>query len=97
MVHAAIARHRIYLDDLQWQESIVTNTQWMAPVTPPSILFSALAAEYRGAGLSVERLLLDLHSGRIGGALGVWIVDATGILVLILAASGLWIWTMRDR
>ena len=96
-VEAAHGIYQVDLDDLEWQESRAGNGQWLTPVTLPTKLASALAAEYRGAGLSVERLLLDLHSGRIGGALGVWIVDATGILVLMLAASGLWIWTLRNR
>lgn len=43
-----------------------------------------------------ERWLLDLHSGRLFGNLGVLIVDLTGIAVLFLVFSGLLRW-MRTR
>ena len=96
-VEAAHGVYQVQLEDLDWRESEIGGIRWQASVSPPATLYGALAVQYRGAGLSLERLLLDLHSGRIGGAFGVWIVDATGILVLMLAASGLWIWTLRDR
>ena len=49
----------------------------------------------RGSGLPVERVLLDLHSGRIFGKPGVYVVDAAAILFLVLAASGVWLWGKR--
>ncbi len=96
-VEAAHGVYQVQIENLNWQESARNNTRWQVPARPPETLYSALAIQYRGAGLSLERVLLDLHSGRIGGAIGVWIVDATGLLVVILAASGLWIWTLRRR
>ena len=46
-------------------------------------------------GLPLERVLLDLHSGRIFGEAGVWLVDAAALLFLLLAGSGLWLWGRR--
>lgn len=43
------------------------------------------------AGISLERLLLDLHSGRFFGAWGPLFVDAIGLAMVVLALSGLWL------
>jgi hypothetical protein len=44
---------------------------------------------WRGRVISIERVLLDAHSGRIFGSVGTWLVDIGALLVLALAASGL--------
>lgn len=36
-----------------------------------------------------ERVLLDLHSGRLLGPWGVWLMDAMAVLFVVLAVSGL--------
>jgi uncharacterized iron-regulated membrane protein len=54
-----------------------------------------LRSAWRGTGLSLERVLLDLHSGRILGEAGVWLVDAAALLFLLLAGSGVWLWGRR--
>ena len=45
--------------------------------------------QYRGHGLSLERLLLDFHSGRIFGPAGVVIYDLLALVLGFLAISGL--------
>ncbi len=45
-----------------------------------------------GRWLSAERILLDVHSGRILGRYGPWLMDGAAILLLILAATGLIGW-----
>jgi hypothetical protein len=47
--------------------------------------------------LSWERLLLDLHSGRVFGRIGVFWVDAVGVLVGSLATSGTAMWWLHRR
>ncbi len=42
--------------------------------------------------LNWERLLLDIHSGRIVGGWGVWFMDAIAVLMGFLAISGSWLW-----
>jgi uncharacterized iron-regulated membrane protein len=90
--------HGIYLTDdsmLEWRLAAKPDVEWSeaTPVTPG--LYEALQAAYRGTGLPVERVLLDLHSGRILGRAGVYLVDAAAILFLLLAISGVWLWTRR--
>jgi hypothetical protein len=47
--------------------------------------------------LSWERVLLDLHSGRIAGRAGVLWVDAVGVLLGCLAISGIAMWWLHRR
>lgn len=79
----------------RWQRSNVSNVTWSTPVTPAPALVTALQQHYRGSGLTVERVMLDLHSGRILGAWGVYLMDAAAIVFLLLAASGIWLWGKR--
>jgi hypothetical protein len=47
--------------------------------------------------LSWERLLLDLHSGRLFGRLGVLWIDVVGVLIATLATSGVAMWWLHRR
>jgi PepSY-associated TM region len=47
--------------------------------------------------LSWERLLLDLHSGRLFGRLGVLWIDLVGVLISTLATSGVLMWWLHRR
>ncbi len=46
--------------------------------------------------LNIEKFLLDLHSGRIFGWWGVYVMDAMGLILLWLAGSGGWLWLKRQ-
>jgi hypothetical protein len=88
----------IYLTDdsmLEWRRAARPEVLWSEARPVPPGLKAALQAAYRGSGLPVERVLLDLHSGRILGRGGVYLVDAAAILFLLLAMSGVWLWSRR--
>lgn len=57
----------------------------------------AIFALSRGQGLSWERVMLDLHSGRLFGSAGVWVVDIAALLLLFLALSGFVLWYQHMR
>jgi hypothetical protein len=89
----------IYLADenlLEWSRADSPEVVWSiaAPTTPP--LKEALQQAYRGTGLPMERIMLDLHSGRILGRAGIYIMDAAATGFLLLAVSGVWLW-IRQR
>lgn len=69
--------------------------RWSRSGTLPSAMHETLLARYRGNGLSLERVMLDVHSGRILGAWGVYVMDGAALLMLFLAGSGIWLWIMR--
>lgn len=83
---------------LEWQAHQTAETpQWSERAPIPSALRRDLARRYRGAGLTQERVLLDLHSGRILGPAGVYLIDAAAIAFVLLAALGMWVWASRQR
>lgn len=47
--------------------------------------------------LSWERVMLDVHSGRILGRGGVWLADLAAVLLLLLAVTGVVVWLQRAR
>lgn len=82
-------------ENLDWQPLPGAPIAWAQASPPPAAVAAALIADRRAHVLSVERLLLDLHSGRIAGTAGVIIVDAAAVLLLLLALTGLRQWARR--
>ena len=85
---------------LAWQPS-TAEPAWLAHAGRlPAELRAILLRDWRGQGLTLERVILDLHSGRILGNAGVWLMDGAAVLLLLLAFSGSGIWivrTLRER
>jgi hypothetical protein len=83
---------------LQWQpvDDATITADWSEPASEPEEIRQTLIQQYRGAGLSAERLLLDLHSGRIFGPVGVLVYDLLALIVGFLAISGIVFW-IRGR
>ncbi|HAU07360.1 MAG TPA: peptidase, partial [Gammaproteobacteria bacterium] len=50
---------------------------------------------FYGQGVSIEQLVLDLHNGNILADLGRWLLDAVAIIIIIIALSGMIIWSRR--
>ena len=67
----------------------------LAPAPLPSVIRDALPDQAQW--LSWERLLLDVHSGRLAGRIGVLLVDAIGVLLCALALSGIAMWWLHRR
>lgn len=61
----------------------------------PRELAEDLARDIRHHSLNWERVLLDMHSGRILGKAGRLLTDIAGLLLLLLSVSGVIIWYKR--
>lgn len=59
---------------------------------PPAALAEALQRDAEGRALSWERVLLDLHSGRLFGRYGTLLMDCAAVLFVVLALSGITLW-----
>ncbi|HHM06208.1 MAG TPA: PepSY domain-containing protein [Gammaproteobacteria bacterium] len=96
---AGTSRGNFTSDDgyLSWQRLDTAGISWAVPTAPPAPLSQRLARAQRGEGLDLERVLLDLHSGRIFGRHGGYVMDTAAILMLGLAISGVWHWARRKR
>jgi hypothetical protein len=71
------------------------NTEWSAPQPlPPK---QQEYAKQLAPALPLERIMQDVHSGRILGHYGPYFVDTVGIFFLLLAGSGLWMFFRHRR
>lgn len=86
-------------DLLNWQpaERPFTSSHWSSSAPAPEELQRSIMSLYRGEGLSLERVLLDLHSGRIFGSIGVLIYDMLALALGLLSISGLVLWFRSRR
>jgi hypothetical protein len=84
---------------LDWQQILDGGeiVQWASPSPAPAELERLITRHYQGDGLSMERLLLDLHSGRVFGPLGVLAYDLLALATGFLALSGLVLWFRSRR
>lgn len=95
VIRAAHGDYLANLETTEWheQEGLIVN--WSVPIEIPKDLNDQLLTLFRGTGLPLERIILDIHSGRILGNAGVLLVDFMAILFLLLAMSGVWVWYKR--
>ena len=73
--------YRLSPDDLSLSVSTNHPSTWLKPISP-------------SVRISMERWLLDAHSGRLFGRWGVWIVDALALSLGILVFSG---WALAKK
>jgi hypothetical protein len=77
-------------DALSWRPSSPRSVLWSAPAD----LSIAERRAYEDAltpGVSVQQLLLDLHSGRFAGRYGPLVVDFLALLLAVLSLTGAWL------
>ena len=85
-------------DLINWQKLKDTSMhpQWSFSTPAPEEIQQAIKQHYRGDKLNLEQLLLDLHSGRIFGSMGILIYDLLALALGFLAISGMILW-LRGR
>ena len=72
-----------------WLDGDEGQVNWSAKVIPDTPGLEALEATWRGQGLTVERVLLDLHSGRLFRIPGRVLLDIIAVGLILLSISGL--------
>ena len=80
-----------------WHNVTPGDETWSSPEPLPESLRQRLLSLYRGSGLSMERVLLDLHSGRILGRGRIIIVDMVAALLILSALSGVSMWYKKRK
>ena len=87
-------------DGLNWQATANDGIVWAYAQTLNSQT-AARAREQLSPSLPLERIVLDLHSGRLFGRYGPLLMDAAALILLILSVSGVWIqwrsWHQKRR
>lgn len=69
--------------------------QWSHPMAPPENIVAVLHEKKHGGDITWERVLLDIHAGRMMGQWGPWILDGIALLFVALALSGFYLWSRR--
>ena len=64
------------------------ETSWSTSVTPTESDLKTWKTTFSGDGVPLDRVVLDIHSGRFFGTIGKWIYDLTVIGVLLLSVTG---------
>ncbi len=80
-------------DLFDWQEiQPLTEPVWQRKTVPENEDYQQLILNYRAQFLTLERIIVDAHSGRIFGLFGVIMMDIMAILLILLSCSGVYIW-----
>lgn len=87
---------------LDWQpvsspENLLTHLIWITPDKVTSAVKNKVIQHYQSQYLTLERIIVDAHSGRIFGLFGVLFMDAIGVLLILLSVSGIYIWVRYTR
>lgn len=83
-------------DGLNWQSQAESLPQWAEPQSLPTGV-AAEASRFFTPSLPLERVILDLHSGRIFGRYGPLVMDITAFVLTVLSISGVWIYLRSLR
>lgn len=70
---------------------------WSQPSVIDPERLKTLQRLYRGRGLTLERLLLDVHSGRAFSRLGPWVMDVVAVALIALSLFGMMLWLGRRQ
>ncbi|MCW8833277.1 MAG: PepSY domain-containing protein [Colwellia sp.] len=85
-------------DFFEWQDvNFIVEPTWIMPTQAPEKTIAHAVLAYRSQFLTLERIVLDAHSGRILGLFGVLFMDAVAILLILLSLSGIYIWIRYAR
>ena len=74
-----------------------STAHWSVATPPDAAELAVLNSAWRGRGVTVERVLLDLHSGRIFSAVGTLLMDIVAVLLILLSVSGIILSRVRNR
>lgn len=87
---------RVSSDGIAWERLPAdAPVSWSRPAPLPEARQRELAPLY-APSLPLQRVVADLHSGRIFGRHGVLVTDALAAILVILGASGVWLY-LRER
>ncbi len=76
-------------DFISWQEtSEIFNPSPNLAIKAPQHIAEKINKDYQGEGVTLSRLILDLHSGNIMGSYGSYIMDLAALSLIFLGATG---------
>jgi hypothetical protein len=98
IIRAGAGYFQTTTDFIEWiNVNYVAEPNWVMPVEASKTDKAKVELTYRSQFLTLERIILDAHSGRILGLFGVLFMDAVAVLLILLSLSGLYIWLRYAR
>jgi uncharacterized iron-regulated membrane protein len=83
-------------DSLDWESADEKAIEWSNPQPLPPEIRKRVAVNF-SPSLPLERIVLDLHSGRLFGHYGPLVMDVVAMLLMVLSISGVWIYLRSIR
>lgn len=86
-------------DGLAWsplESKASKQPEWSKSQALPKVITTQLVKKFAPA-LPLERIILDVHSGRILGRYGVLLMDLAALVLTLLSLSGVWIYWRAVR
>lgn len=74
----------------KWENVSLQGVGWSSAQPMPDSIEIQLAEYFHGRGVTVEKILLDIHNGHILPKYGIWILDILGFLLIWLMLTGSW-------
>lgn len=75
-----------------WEPTVALNATWCSSKSVQTD--AGTQASYRASQLNWERVLQDMHSGRLFGRIGEWIMNFASFALVVLALTGLTLWLL---
>jgi uncharacterized iron-regulated membrane protein len=83
-------------DAISWEAASEKNVVWSKPMRLDQTYQEKLSQRFQPS-LPLERVMLDIHSGRILGSYGPILMDVVAIVLSVLSLSGVWIYLRSVR
>lgn len=86
---------KVDMENMQFQAYQPEAPTPIKSITSPPQIQKHIQQQSQAHGLHMERLLQDIHSGRILGFFGVLLMDFAALVLVFMAFSGLWVWLKK--
>ena len=96
MLQTAAGRFRSDEEFVSWKAAD-NESEWSRPAPLPEPVRERVLTAYRGHSLPLGRVLLDIHTGRIFGSFGPYLMDAAAVCLVILGITGVINWVRGFR
>lgn len=81
-----------------WQVADTTDITWSQSSALPMAIQQKIKRAWRGNNLTAEKILQDIHSGRIiNASWGKFIIDTAALFLMLLGITAGWMWWSRQQ
>jgi len=85
-------------DFMDWQNvQTLIKPAWISNELASQVELTVAQRQFQSQFLNWERVILDAHSGRLFGDVGVWFMDIVAFILILLSISGIYIWLRYSK